>query len=95
MFIKYFDSVSNTNVGLNCPVDSLFIKKNSPRDPRMLNTKIVTVAVVGSITTFGNKMPLSLIVDSFRKFGKAGDFVAELRMQHLKILQKQNAKQNE
>ena len=73
----------------------MFIKENSPRDPQMLNTKMVTVAVVGSITTFGNKTPLSLIVDSFPKFGKAGDVFAELCMQHLKILQKQNVKQNE
>ena len=74
------DSVSNTNVGLTCPVDSSFIKENSLPDPQMLYSKIVTVVVVGSITTFGNKMPLSLIVEYFPKSGKAGDFLAELCM---------------
>ena len=82
-----YDSASKTNVGLTCPVDSSFIKENSPPDPQMLYDKIVTEAVVGSITTIGNKMSLPVTVDYFPKSGKTGDALTELFMEHLRILQ--------
>ena len=82
-----YDSVSKTNVGLPCPVDSSIIRENSPPDPQMLYDKIVTEEVVGSITTIGNKMPLPITVDYFSKSGKTGDALTELFMQHLRILQ--------
>ena len=82
-----YDSASKTNVGLTCPVDSSFIKENSPPDPQMLYDKIVTEAVVGSITTIGNKMSLPVTVDYFPKSGKTGDTLTELFMEHLRILQ--------
>ena len=82
-----YDSASKTNVGLTCPVDSSFIKENSPPDPQMLYDKIVTEAVVGSITTIGNKMSLPVTVDYFPKSGKTGDARTELFMEHLRVLQ--------
>ena len=68
-----YDSVSKTNVGLTCPVGSSFIKENSPPNLQMLYDKILTEAVVGSITTIDNKMSLPVTVDYFPKSGKTGD----------------------
>ena len=82
-----YDSISKTNVGLTYRADSSFIKENSPPDPQMLYDKIVTEAVVGSITTIDNKMTLPVTMDYFLKSGKTGDALTELFMQHLRILQ--------
>ena len=53
----------------------------------MLYDKIVTEAVVSSITTIDNKMSLPVTVDYFPEAGKVGDTLTGMFMQHLKILQ--------
>lgn len=82
-----FDPVSKTNVGLTCTVDSSFVKKNSPPDPEMLYDKIVTEAVVGSLTSIDNKVCLPVSVDYFPKSGKTGAALTDLFMKYLRLLQ--------
>ena len=80
--------VSKTNIGLTYPVDSSFIKENSPPDVQKFYDKIVTETwQLQLLKIIDHKMPLPATVDYYPKSGKTGEAHPELIMQHLRILQ--------
>ena len=69
------------------PAHLNFVKEHDPADPKMLKELIETEAVVGSVTTLGNKVSLPILVDYTPKAEKTGEKMKELFTKRMKTFQ--------
>ena len=82
-----FDPVTKRNIELTVPADLNFVKECDPPDPKMLKDLIVTVAGLGSITMFDNKVALPVSVDYTTKAEKKRREHGKMFTKHVKTLQ--------
>ena len=82
-----FDQRLKEIVGLDCTVDFQFILQNPSPSQDFLEKRLVSEAVVSSITLLDNSVSLPCAVDYAKKKGKTGEATFDRLTSAIKILQ--------